>query len=168
MASETIVIIYRNNETYHFCHWFRVGTFTWPRLSQQRPSLFTSFSLSYNSLKINYFRQSLYQNAYFTLRVQMQTFLWPVFSCIQTENTDQKNLRIWTLFTRCYSQILKWNPSHYLIKSIFSIFLNYKINLHEFKYRKKQNIFIIFAVLQTSTVGFTLPLTFTISPKFWF
>ena len=52
------------------------------------------------------------------------------------------------------------------IKSIFSIFLNYKINLHEFKYRKKQNIFIIFAVLQTSTVGFILPLTFTISLKF--
>ena len=49
--------------------------------------------------------------------VQMRSFFWPVFSCIRTEyadilrkspysvriqeNTDQKKLRIWTLFTQC-------------------------------------------------------------------
>ena len=46
--------------------------------------------------------------------VQIRSFIWSVFSCIRTEygdlrcksvriqeNTDQKKLRIWTLFTQC-------------------------------------------------------------------
>ena len=49
--------------------------------------------------------------------VQIRSFFWSVFSCIRTkygdlrskspysvriqENTDQKKLRIWTLFTKC-------------------------------------------------------------------
>ena len=36
--------------------------------------------------------------------VQIRSFFWSVFSCIRTvrikENTDQKKLRIWTLFTQ--------------------------------------------------------------------
>ena len=41
--------------------------------------------------------------------VQIRSFFWSIFSCIRTEyesvriqeNTDQKKLRIWTLFTQC-------------------------------------------------------------------
>ena len=32
--------------------------------------------------------------------VQILSFFWSVFSCIWTENLDQKKLRIWTFFTQ--------------------------------------------------------------------
>ena len=40
--------------------------------------------------------------------VQIWSFLWSVFSCLRIEygtqeNTDQRKLRIWTLFTQCYA-----------------------------------------------------------------
>ena len=46
--------------------------------------------------------------------VQIRSYFWSVFSCIRTEygdllrntgiqeNTEKKQLRIWTLFTQCY------------------------------------------------------------------
>ena len=56
-------------------------------------------------------------NCHCVKSVQIRSFFWSVFSCIRTEygdlrckspysvqiqkNTDQKKLRIWTLFTQC-------------------------------------------------------------------
>ena len=45
-----------------------------------------------------------------------RSFFWSVFSCIWTkygemrmrENTDQKKLRIWTLFTQCLFYLISW------------------------------------------------------------
>ena len=63
------------------------------------------------------------QSSYHCLKsVQIRSFFWSVFSCIRTEygeilrispysvrmreNTDQKKLRIWTLFTQCKKILL--------------------------------------------------------------
>ena len=61
--------------------------------------------------------------------IEIRSFFWSVFSCNRTEygdlrskspysvriheNTDQKNLRIWTLFTRWWTAIIgdDWNIS---------------------------------------------------------
>ena len=56
--------------------------------------------------------------------VQIRGFFWSIFSCIWTEygdlqskspysaqikeNTDQKKLRIWTLFTQCLLLLEEW------------------------------------------------------------
>ena len=65
--------------------------------------------------------------------VQMRTFFWSVYSCIRTEyrdlllkspysvqiqeNTDQKKLRIWTLFTQYYIH-QKQFPTKYILQKI--------------------------------------------------
>ena len=73
--------------------------------------------------------------------VQIRSFFWSVFSCIWTEygsleyehrisqysvqmgeNTGQKKLRIWTLFTQCF---FIYQP--FLSKNIFQYFMLYHI-----------------------------------------
>ena len=66
--------------------------------------------------------------------VQIQRFFWSVFSCIWVEygglrsispysvqiqeNTDKKNLHVWTLFTQCVDKVLSI-VAHEYIESIF-------------------------------------------------
>ena len=57
--------------------------------------------------------------SYCVKSVQIRSFLWSVFFRIRTEysvrmreNTDQKKLRIWTLFTQCLFQAIM----HFVIK----------------------------------------------------
>ena len=73
-----------------------------------------SYQLVYKVLYIFYI---FMQDQHCVKSVQIQSFFWSVFSCIRTEygdllrkspysvriqeNTDQKKLRIWTLFTQC-------------------------------------------------------------------
>ena len=88
------------------------------------------------------------------LSVQIRSFFWSVFSRIRTEyrdllrkspysvrlreNTDQKKLRIWTLFTQCWPY--KWakpfqaSPAFYLETSHLIYSANHDSFLHEIHY----------------------------------
>ena len=86
--------------------------------------------------------------------VQIRSFFWSVFSCIRTgygglrskspypvriqENTDQKKLRIWTLFTQC-SLFLIANFAQASASVLKSNLLKYRIGYINGRYRFIQN-----------------------------
>ena len=63
-------------------------------------------------------------NKHWVKSIQIQSFFWTAFSCVQTEygdlqskypysvrkqeNTDQKKLRIWTLFTQYFAEQFRY------------------------------------------------------------
>ena len=84
--------------------------------------------------------------------VQIQSFFLPVFSCIRTEyedlrsnspysvriqeNTDQKKLRIWTLFTQCTPKDL---VTYSLLVCMFSINRSGQICRGNFLFERRWN-----------------------------
>ena len=75
-----------------------------------------------------------FHNCHCVKSVQIRRFFWSAFSCICAEferlrsisqysvriqeNTDQKNLRVWTLSTQCVDEVL-CRVAHEYIQSIF-------------------------------------------------
>ena len=89
--------------------------------------------------------------------VQIRSFFCSVFSCIRTkspysfrmhENTDQKKLLIWTLFTQCHSSCLLYtrpdHQTHFLLLALNNFFLNFGFYLPIY------HSFLIFLFFETN------------------
>ena len=88
----------------------------------------------------------LYDDLHCMKSFQVRSFFWSVFSCIRTEygdllskspysvrmqeNTDQKKLHIWTLFTQCYKntkQTKKFTVTKYFMLEVPGIIISFLV-----------------------------------------
>ena len=129
----------------------------------------SNFTFTYATWKVS--KYGVFSGSYF-----------PVFSP-NTENTDQKKHRIWTLFTKCrvrkaaergkvWTQNFKhkrraWNKVIAKSKKItISLSLSYKKHLYPFSLRKRQNCFKLSVVEFFFPNGIQLNMGF-LKEHFW-
>ena len=119
---------------------------------------FKAFSFSNFPIFYEFYETSALQLT--TKSYWKRSFFWSLFSHIRTEygeifreNTDQKKLRIWTLFTQCWWHLLVCS---YIIEGQKSqvLDLKFELGVANIKKMKRYRVCILWSVLNFSSIPY--------------